>query len=148
MKYPEENEDILMLRSINDVNLPKFLAHDLPLFEVSNSLIVLIIISCRILTVSVLSFKGITSDLFPGVKLPKPDYTILTNAVQENCKALNLQMADQFLTKIIQVSLIVCLKSRLSEGHWSCLLSTAASRPKIFYPEIHEVHLWQVYLRS
>ncbi|KAK5645095.1 hypothetical protein RI129_006395 [Pyrocoelia pectoralis] len=77
-KYPDENEDILLLKSILDVNLAKFLAHDVPLFE------------------------GIISDLFPGIVLPEVDYSSLVNCIQISCESRNLQMKPCVILKIIQ----------------------------------------------
>ncbi|XP_041955531.1 dynein heavy chain 12, axonemal isoform X1 [Alosa sapidissima] len=78
LKFPEENEDILLLRSIKDVNEAKFLSHDIPLFN------------------------GITSDLFPGITLPVADYELFLDCAQECCKEHNVQPVNVFLEKIIQ----------------------------------------------
>ena len=78
LKFPDEKEDILLLRAIKDVNLPKFLSHDIPLFH------------------------GIISDLFPGVTLPEADYSAFNAAAHETCTSLNLQPVSSFLQKLIE----------------------------------------------
>jgi dynein heavy chain, axonemal len=77
-QFPDEREDILLLRSLLDVNLPKFLSYDVPLFQ------------------------GIISDLFPSVALPEADYRHLTEVFNVVCEEFNLQSKKEFLTKVIQ----------------------------------------------
>lgn len=60
------------------MNLPKFLAHDIPLFN------------------------GIISDLFPGLALPEADYKTFLDAVHRVCAKNKLQTAEFFIEKIIQ----------------------------------------------
>lgn len=47
--------------------------------------------------------QGITSDLFPGIALPAPDYTILNKAAEDACEKSNLQCTPFFLEKIQQI---------------------------------------------
>ncbi|ALC44807.1 Dhc62B [Drosophila busckii] len=77
-QFPDEVEDILLLRSLIDVNLPKFLSFDVPLFE------------------------GIISDIFPGIKLPHIDYSLMEKEFLRVCKEDVLEPAPSFLTKVIQ----------------------------------------------
>jgi dynein heavy chain len=59
---PDWSEAKIVLRSVYDVNLPKFTVEDLPLF------------------------KGITSDLFPGIDLPVADHGPLLACIDEQCR--------------------------------------------------------------
>jgi len=60
------NEDQLLLRALRDVNVPKFLKDDLPLFE------------------------SIILDLFPGVDKPIIDYGSLKDALNSSAAKNNL----------------------------------------------------------
>ncbi|KAF5288622.1 hypothetical protein FQR65_LT11993 [Abscondita terminalis] len=89
LRYQEEEEDILVLRSIKDVNLAKFLIQDVPLFQ------------------------GITSDLFPGIELPPPDYLVFDKAVRETCVSFNLQCTNPFLEKVQQLYEMIVVRHGL-----------------------------------
>ena len=76
---PNQNEDITLICALRDSNLPKFLSDDAVLF------------------------KGILSDLFPGVELPVIDYGALQIAIESCMVARNLQTVPAHVTKCIQL---------------------------------------------
>lgn len=76
---PDWDEDKICLKALNDVNLPKFTSNDIPLF------------------------KGITSDLFPGVILPEQDYSKLIDSMKKSCNVNNIQPKPIFLQKCIEL---------------------------------------------
>eukprot|EP00752_Nemacystus_decipiens_P010663 g9495.t1 len=86
---PEASEEALLLRALQDVNVPKFLAHDLPLFG------------------------GILSDLFPGIERPAFDYGPLLNSLKLAMQKQGLQPVPIFLTKSIELYEMICVRHGL-----------------------------------
>lgn len=72
-------EDQIVLRAIRDVNVPKFLAQDLVLFD------------------------GIVSDLFPDTKIKEIDYSAFKKSILAGCEKHNLQGVDNFVRKVIEL---------------------------------------------
>ncbi|XP_049866243.1 dynein axonemal heavy chain 7-like [Pectinophora gossypiella] len=89
LRYPDEVEDVILLRSIKDVNLPKFLEHDVPLF------------------------MGIIGDLFPGLPLPQAGLPHLVACLKEVCVPLNLQANDFFIEKVLQLYEMILVRHGL-----------------------------------
>ncbi len=86
---PDMDEEILLLRALQDVNLPKFLAHDLPLFE------------------------GIIKDIFPGKTRPPIDYGALFSVLKVCTRRLGLQPVPFFMNKCIQLYEMIVIRHGL-----------------------------------
>ena len=76
---PDMSEDIVLIKSMRDSNLPKFLSDDVPLF------------------------RAILVDLFPGVDVPLDDYGDLLVAINDELKANGYQAEEALIAKIIQL---------------------------------------------
>jgi dynein heavy chain len=72
-------EDQITLRALRDVNVPKFLKDDLPLFE------------------------NIILDLFPDTDRPVVEYGNLMPMMEQVGKDQNLQLTDNFVVKVVQL---------------------------------------------
>jgi dynein heavy chain len=59
-------EDLIVLRALLDVNVPKFTGNDLPLFN------------------------SIMSDLFTGIKYEEPDNSLVMGVLKKDCEADNI----------------------------------------------------------
>ncbi|ETO17701.1 dynein, axonemal, heavy chain 1 [Reticulomyxa filosa] len=78
-RYPDMDEELILLRALCDANVPKFLKQDLQLFN------------------------GIISDLFPGKTQNATDYGILMSTLLQTIKNHKLQAKDDFVTKVMQL---------------------------------------------
>lgn len=76
---PSDTEETIVLLALRSVNLPKFLAHDVPLFE------------------------GILSDLFPGASMPATVYEGLMPALHTAAEKAGLVPESPFLNRCVQL---------------------------------------------
>ena len=78
-EYPQQDEDITVLKAISVCNIPKFIQEDID------------------------QFNGIISDLFPTTDNSPQQYAVLKHFISESIESQNLQENEEFKTKIIQL---------------------------------------------
>jgi dynein heavy chain len=76
---PDDPEQMLLMRAINDMNLPKWIAQDIPLYQ------------------------ALLTDMFPGVELPEANYGKLEEAIKAVLLENKLQVTAVAVGKTIQV---------------------------------------------
>jgi len=76
---PELHESISLIRAMQEANVPRFLADDLPLFE------------------------GIIGDLYPNLEIPAVDYGMLQTAIEGAVVDAGLQVVPKFVLKAIEL---------------------------------------------
>ncbi|KAJ8284497.1 hypothetical protein COCON_G00033470 [Conger conger] len=76
---PDLNEDMVLMRALRDMNLPKFVFEDVPLF------------------------LGLISDLFPGLDCPRVRYPSFNDAVEQTLKDHQYLMLDDQVDKVVQM---------------------------------------------
>ena len=76
---PELDEFTVMIKAIRDMNLTKFIAEDIVLFD------------------------NLFIDLFPGCDEPENDCDDLLIAIEDSLKKKNLQLNENLVVKILQL---------------------------------------------
>lgn len=76
---PDLNEDVVLMRALRDMNLPKFVFEDVPLF------------------------LGLIGDLFPGLDCPRVRYPNFNDAVEEVLKEGNYLLINEQVDKVVQL---------------------------------------------
>ncbi|KAI5616269.1 dynein heavy chain 10, axonemal [Silurus asotus] len=76
---PELNEDVVLMRALRDMNLPKFVFEDVPLF------------------------LGLISDLFPGLDCPRVRYPDFNDAVESILEENKYVLLPNQVDKVIQM---------------------------------------------
>lgn len=76
---PDLEEDVVLMRALRDMNLPKFVFEDVPLF------------------------LGLIGDLFPGLDCPRVRYPSFNDAVEEVLTDSNYLIVPEQVDKVIQL---------------------------------------------
>uniref|UniRef100_A0A3Q3DBI2 Dynein axonemal heavy chain 10 n=1 Tax=Hippocampus comes TaxID=109280 RepID=A0A3Q3DBI2_HIPCM len=89
---PDITEDVVLMRTLRDMNLPKFVFEDVPLF------------------------LGLISDLFPGLECPRVGYPNFTDAVEE------VLQENKYMVLPVQVDKVVQMYETMMVRHTTMLV--------------------------